>query len=134
MQRLGWRTLWLLDGSLTDAQAPAWPDFSARYTAGGLDGCLLGYGSRVRAPFRTSPGMPVLPAGGRYGDSPDGIESQIRADLAAWRRGGPSVVFVIATAWSVDLVDLAAVRGRLAGEPDVEFVSPGQALACLGTP
>ncbi len=133
MQRLGWRTLWLLDGSLADAQAPAWQDFSAGYTSGALDGCLLGYGSRVRGAVRTSRGMPVLTAGGRYGDSPEGIESQIRADLAAWRGGGPSVVFVIATAWSVDLGDLAAVRKRLAGEPDVEFVSPGQALACLGT-
>jgi len=134
MQQLGWRTLWLLDSSLAQAQAPAWRDFSACYATGCLDGFLLGYGSRVRAPFQTSQGMPVLPAGGRYGDSPDDIESQIRADLAAWRRGGPSVVFVMATAWNVDLADLAAVRRRLAGEPEVEFVSPGQALACLGKP
>jgi hypothetical protein len=75
--------------------------------------------------------MPVLPAGGGYGDGPKEIEGRIRASLAAWRAGGPGVAVVAATAWSVNVSDLASIRRQLADEPDVEFVSPAQALACV---
>ncbi len=131
MQQLGWRTLWLPDGSLANPQEPLWQDLAAAYAARRLGGVLLGYGSRIRTPLRTPQGIPVLLAGGPYGGGVDAIEGQIRSDLEAWRGGGPSVVFVLATAWTATLTDVVQVQRRLANESDLEFVLPSQALACL---
>jgi hypothetical protein len=138
MARLGMTTLWQLDAVLElERTGRAWDALARAYAERRLGGLLLGYGAvfaeggtGVPAPGRTG-GLPVLLSAGRYEDAPADLERRVQAARAAWRAGGPDVVFFGASVWTNDLAGLAPVLRRLQAEPDLTILTPAQALACV---
>ncbi len=130
MRQLGMTSLWLLGPQIGPLDEPTWEKVASGYRQQIVRGALAGYGGGTPNAWRTLSGMPVLRARGSYDFGAEDIEDRIRAALAEFRRGGPSVLLVNVTAWTVDLRALAGVAARLRSEPDLELVTPTQALAC----
>jgi hypothetical protein len=133
LARFGMTALWQLDAVLdVDRDAPIWESLSQAFAERRVRGVLLGYiGAGTPAPFWTRTGMPVLPASNRYEDTPAEIEERIRGALAAWRAGGPDVLFLSAAVWNNDFTGLAGVIRRMRAESELTFLTPSRALECL---